>query len=149
MLSAAHTQPMAAPWRRASKAARLHIAFDRMASLVVEDHHCPVPRLHAQVFEVELIARLTLTTVEGSVLEKRVISARGGDGDVFTHRVIDTAEWATQQHPAIAVTMTHDASPVWHDVIAALHDLRNDLDDRVSRAPVPAEVSLDRRRRVA
>jgi hypothetical protein len=108
-----------------------------------------VPRLHAQVFEVELIARLILTTADGSLLEKRTISARGGDGDQFAHRVTDTAEWATSQHPDIAVAVTHDASPVWDEVVAAMHDLRADLDDRVSRAPVPAEVSLDRRPRVA
>ena len=149
MLSAAHTQPMSAPWRRISKAARLHISFDRVASLVVEDQQCPVPRLHAQVFEVELIARLILTTVDGSTLEKRVIIASGGDGEMFAHRVSDTAEWATAQHPDIAITMTHDDSVVWRELLGALHALRADLEDRVSRAPVPAEVNLDRRRRVA
>ena len=149
MLTAAHTQPLSAPWRRASKAARLHISLDRVASLVVEDQRCLVPRLDARVFEVELIARLILTTIDGSTLEKRVIIANGSDGEMFAHRVSDTAEWATAQHPDIAITMTHDDSTVWRALIASLHDLRADLEDRVSRAPVPTEVNLDRRRRVA
>lgn len=148
MHPAAQTQPLAAPWRRASKAARLHISFERVASLVVEDQRCPVSRLHAQVFEVELIARLIMTTADGGLLEKRVITARDDDGDLFARRVIDTVEWADTQHPGLAMTMTHDLSPVWCEVISALFELRADLDDRVSRAPVPAQVHLDRRPRV-
>lgn len=149
MLSAACTQPLAAPWRPTANAARLHISFDRIASLVVDDHQRPAPQQDARVFDVDLIARLILTTADGSTLEQRVIRTSERSRALFTRRVTDTAEWATAQHPDLAITTTHDAAPIWHELVGALHDLCVDLDDRIRRTPVPPEVNLDRRRRVA
>jgi hypothetical protein len=144
------TQPLSAPWRRIANAARLQITLDRAASLVVEDHHNPVPRLHAGVFEVELVARMVLTSSDGSTIEKRVIVNGGTEPELFVRRVIETAEWAVMQHPAIAITTTHGPWPGWRELLDALHALRADLDEKVSRTvPLPREVSLDRRRRVA
>lgn len=149
MLNAAATQPLSAPWRRADRAARLHVTFDRVASLVVEDPTHPLPRLHARVFEVELIARMSLVGDDGATVEKRTIAARLSERDLFVRRVTDTAAWATEQHAGLAITTTHDRSPLWSDALAALQDLGAELDERVRRTPVPREVTVDRRLRAA
>lgn len=149
MHTAASTQPLSAPWRRTGNAARLHVTFDRVASLVVEDPTQPLARLHARVFEVELVARLALVAADGATLEKRTIMGRLGERDVFVRRVTDTAAWATEQHPGIAITTTHDPSPIWAEMLAALQELGAELDEKVRRTPVPREVQVDRKVRVA
>lgn len=148
MLTAVATQPLSSPWRRAAGAARLQIAFERVATLLVEDQDRLVPRLDARVFEVELVARLVMTGADGSTLEKRVIREGGADRGEFVDRVADAAAWATEQHPGIAITMSHDDARLWRGIASPLHDLRAQLVDR-SRRALPAEVSPERRRRVA
>lgn len=144
MHPAAVTRPLATPWRRAAVAARLHVQLERVASLVVEDHRAPVPRLDARVFEIELVARLALVGADGRTLERRTIAASAGAAEDFAQRVIDAVSWATEQHPGLAVLLTHAPTATWGELRAALPG----TDARIAPA-APTEVRLDRRPRLA
>lgn len=147
MHTAAMTQPLATPWRRAVAATQLHVEFERVVCLVVEDHHAPVPRLDARVFEVERIARLTLTADDGAPLEQRVIIA-GAEEGAFVTRIVDAVTWATELHAAIVVTCA--LPPALDDAVlrGALAEIATEVSwsgpGRRDAAP-----TLDRRRRVA
>lgn len=144
MHPAAVTQPLATPWRRAAVAAHLHVHLERVASLVVEDHRAPVPRLDARVFEIELIARLALVGADGRTLERRTIAAGATAAEDFARRVVDAVTWATELHPGLAVQLTHAPTATWDALRAALPRTEARI------APTaPTEHRLDRRPRVA
>jgi hypothetical protein len=150
MHAAAMTQPLACPWRRLDRATRMRITLERRAALVVEDEHTPVPRLDARVFEVERVARLALVGADGAVVEQRVVVA--GTRDEFIQRVIEAIEWATSMHAALRLELRYDADPGWQWMCAAVRDAWAQLDEEVCRTALPttpAELAMDRRRRVA
>jgi hypothetical protein len=144
MHPAAVTQPLATPWRRAAVAARLHVHLERVASLVVEDHRAPVPRLDARVFEIELVARLALIGADGRTLERRTIAAAAGAAEDFAQRVIDAVSWATELHPGLAVLITHAPTATWSALRAALPETEAQI-----AQVAPTELHLDRRPRVS
>lgn len=149
MHAAAMTQPLTSPWRRLDRAATLRVTLERRAALVVEDHHTPVPRLDARVFIVDQVARLALLGADGRTLEQRQVA--GDDPDAFAHRVLETVEWATTMHAGLAVEVVHEPVTMWRALCDAVRALAARVDEQVRRGdlPRPAEVALDRRRRVA
>ena len=150
MHAAAMTQPLACPWRRLERATRMRITLERRAALVVEDEHTPVSRLDARVFEVERMARLALVAADGAVVEQRLGVA--GAPDEFARRVTEAIEWATSMHAALRLELSYDADPGWQWMCAAVRGAWAQLDEQVCRTALPttpAELALDRRRRVA
>ncbi len=128
----------------------MRISLERRAALVVEDEHTPVPRLDARVFEVERVARLALVGADGAVVEQRVVVA--GARDEFIQRVTEAIEWATSMHAALRLELRYDADPGWQWMCAAVRDAWAHLDEEVCRTALPttpAELAMDRRRRVA
>lgn len=150
MHAAAMTQPLACPWRRLERAARMVISLERRAALVVEDEHTPVSRLDARVFEVERVVRLALVTADDAVIEQRLVVL--GDPDPAMRRVIEAIEWATSVQGELRLELSHDADPAWHPLSEAVRSAWSRLDVHVRRTALPirpADLELDRRRRVA
>ncbi len=128
----------------------MRISFERRAALVVEDHHTPVPRLDARVFEVERVARLALVAADGLVVEQRVLVA--SDREEFARRVTEAIDWATSLHSDLRLELSHDADLAWQWMRAVVRAAGAQLDELVCRSALPiapAEMALDRRRRVA
>lgn len=112
------TQPMAVPWvgARRGDPLRILVTLERRVSLVVEDDDEPVVDPNARVFQMELIALLTIEDRDGAVLEQRRVRAHATDIARFAGTVFEQIELACQLCPGITVAVTRDERGIWHPV---------------------------------
>ncbi len=120
------TQPMSVPWAGARRGdpVRLLLTLERRVSLVVEDDDEPIVDPNARVFQMELIALLTIEDADASVLEQRRVRAHATDISRFAGAVVEQVELACELCPGITVAVTRDDSGTWHPVRAMLSTLR-------------------------
>jgi hypothetical protein len=149
------TQPMSVPWvnARRGKPARLLVTLERRVSLVVEDGERPIAELHARVFQMELVALLTIERDDGSILEQRRVRAHATDRARFAAAVVEQAELACHLCPGITVAITRDDDAVWQPLRVGMSALvvegqRVDVQDVVDRSPLSlADLEMTRRPR--
>jgi hypothetical protein len=149
------TQPMAVPWAgaRRGEPVRLLLTLERRVSLVVEDDEEPIVDPNARVFQMELIALLTVEDTDASVLEQRRVRAHANDISRFAGAVMEQVELACELCPGITVAVTRDDGGIWHPVRALLSTLRVDgapvvVAEVVERPPLSREdLELTRRSR--
>ncbi|KAB2882479.1 MAG: hypothetical protein F9K40_23440 [Kofleriaceae bacterium] len=149
------TQPMSVPWvgARRGDPVRILVTLERRVSLVVEDDEEPVVDPNARVFQMELIAMLTIEERDGAVLEQRRVRAQATDLARFAGTVFEQIELACQLCPGITVAVTRDERGIWHPVRAMLSTLRVDgaavdVAEVVERPPLTREdLELTRRSR--
>jgi hypothetical protein len=149
------TQPMAVPWAgaRRGEPVRLLLTLERRVSLVVEDDEEPIVDPNARVFQMELIALLTVEDTDASVLEQRRVRAHANDISRFAGAVMEQVELACELCTGITVAVTRDDGGIWHPVRALLSTLRVDgapvvVAEVVERPPLSREdLELTRRSR--
>lgn len=149
------TQPMSVPWAGARRGdpTRILVTLERRVSLVVEDDEEPVVDPYARVFQMELIALLTIEARSGAILEQRRVRAHATDVARFAGTVLEQIELACQLCPGITVAITRDDGGIWNPIRVMLSTLCVDgervrVDDVVERPPLSREdLELTRRSR--
>ena len=97
---------------------------------------------------IDVISLISL----GDFDPERTIIPTGDAPDEFARRVTEAIEWATSMHAALRLELSYDADPGWQWMCAAVRGAWAQLDEQVCRTALPttpAELALDRRRRVA
>lgn len=149
------TQPISVPWvgARRGDPVRILVTLERRVSLVVEDDDELVVDPNARVFQMELIALLTIEEQDGSILEQRRVRAHANDIARFAGAVMEQIELACQLCPGLTVAVTRDNGGIWHPVRSMLAALRVDdapvvVAEVVERPPLSREdLELTRRSR--
>jgi hypothetical protein len=149
------TQPMSVPWvgARRGDPVRILVTLERRVSLVVEDDEELVVDPFARVFQMELIAMLTIEDKGGAVLEQRRVRAHATDIAKFAGTVLEQIELACQLCPGITVAVSRDEGGIWQPVHVMLSTLRVDgapvvVAEVVERTPLSREdLELTRRSR--